>query len=161
MHGTKRLIGFAASAVAAGVTTFAAYQAVDPSTLPENDGKALFTRMCSSCHGLAEVTRARHTPKEWKDIVDDMLSRGMMADDQEIKAVSAYMAANVGRVNVNRASADDLKAALGLTDAEAAALVNARASGATFQTLEDLKNVVGIDAKKMDDRKDGIFFSDR
>ncbi len=152
-----------AAVLTAGVSTLFAYQpqSVDPATLPDSDGKALLTSMCSSCHALTEVTQARHTPKEWSDVVDDMISRGMMASDEDIKKIASYLAANVGRVNVNHASAEDLKAALELSDAESAAIVKARADGATFQTLDDLKKVPGVDAKKIDDHRAEIFFADR
>src|SRR5258708_4045009 len=43
--------------------------------LPEGPGKALTERVCTSCHGLENVVRARMTKERWNSVVEDMVSR--------------------------------------------------------------------------------------
>lgn len=148
-----------AAIVAAGFTGFAAFQGVDPSTLPDDEGKALVTRACGDCHGLGTVMARRLPPAEWKDVVDDMVSRGAEADEADVKKITLYFTQHAGRADVNSASEDDLKAVLGLSGDEAASLVKARSGGAAFKTIDDVKKVPGIDAKKLDEHKDAIAFS--
>jgi hypothetical protein len=40
--------------------------AQDKIDLPEGAGKPLLVRICSKCHGLENVVRARNTKEKWK-----------------------------------------------------------------------------------------------
>src|SRR4051794_40675030 len=82
-------------------------------TLPNGPGKEVVEKMCTACHGLENVVRARMTKERWNGVVDDMISRGAVGTDDEFDQVINYLAANFGRpaaqnVNVNKASAADL-----------------------------------------------------
>lgn len=142
-----------------GVRTAGSQQSgVDPAALPAGDGKTILARACTECHELTAVTAKRLTPRQWRDIVTDMASRGAAADDAEIATVIEYLAQNVGHVNVNKASEAELKNYGGFSAAEAAAIVSARTAGQTFAGLDDLKKVPGVDAKGLDARRDRIAF---
>jgi competence protein ComEA len=132
---------------------------VDPSTLPEGEGRAVLFKACAECHGPETVTAQRRTRAEWQGVVEDMVGRGAQASEDEIKALVTFLSINVGRVNVNRASDDELKAVVGLTADEAAAIVAYRTKEGVFKTLEDLKKVPGVDGNKLDERKDRIVFA--
>jgi len=136
-------------------------QDVDPAALPDGDGKVILVRACSDCHDLGSVVAKRLTPKQWSDVTKDMIVRGVKAEDAEIKTLIEYLALNVGHVNVNKATEAELKTYGGFSAAEAAAIVAARTKGQTFETLDDLKALPGIDAKALEDRKDRIAFKDR
>ena len=136
-------------------------QGVDPAALPEGEGKAILVRACSECHDLGTVVGKRLTPKQWKDVTTDMIVRGVQAEETEIATLVEYLAQNVGHVNVNRASEAELKTYGGFTAAEAATIAAARAKGLTFETLDDVKALPGIDSKTLDERKDRIAFKDR
>ena len=58
-----RLIGL----LAAGLCVGSAAQA-------QEDGKALFERICTKCHGLAATVRQRNSRERWAAVVDDMIS---------------------------------------------------------------------------------------
>jgi hypothetical protein len=62
--------------------------------LPEGAGKADFEKVCTPCHGLENVVRVRMTKERWGSIVDDMVSRGATATDDEIDRIVNYLAAN-------------------------------------------------------------------
>jgi cytochrome c5 len=61
--------------------------------LPEGKGKELVQSTCSSCHGLESVVSQRADKDGWQNIVDYMLSRGMIATDDEVKLMVEYLAA--------------------------------------------------------------------
>ena len=132
-------------------------------TLPDGPGKAVVERMCTPCHSLDSVVRARMTKDRWSNMVDDMVSRGAVGSDEEIDQVIAYLAANFSKsaaktVNVNKASAAELAAALDIAAADAAAIVSYRSEKGSFKKLEDITKVPGIDTKKIEAAKDRIEF---
>ena len=136
-----------------------AAQGVDPSTLPPSADRELLFRVCSECHGIEDALVERRPASEWRSVADDMLRRGAQATDDEIKTIVTYLSVHAGRVNVNRASADDLKAVLELSQEQAEAIVAFRTRQGEFHTIADLKGVPGIDAKAIEERKDSIVFS--
>jgi len=131
--------------------------------LPEGPGKAVVERMCKSCHGLDNVVRGKRTRDKWSEIVDDMVSRGAKGSDSEIDQVVDYLCAHFGaeaatKVNVNKADASELTAALGISAADANALVGYRAEKGSFKSIQDVMKVPGIDAKKIESVQDRIEF---
>jgi competence protein ComEA len=136
-------------------------QEVDPAALPEGDGKALLYRLCSGCHDIPQVIAKRRTVKQWRELTVDMIARGEPAEEAEVEAVIDFCAQHVGYVNVNKASEADLKKYGGFTAAEATAILAARATGKTFESLDALKALPGIDAKTLAARSAKIAFKDR
>ena len=158
---SKTLVSTAAIVLVMGAASRASVQqGVDPATLPEGDGKTILVRACSDCHDLGSILVKRLTPKQWKDVTRDMISRGVKAEEPEILMVIEFLAVNVGHVNVNKATEADLKTYGGFSDAEATAILAARGKGQTFQSLDDLKAIPGLDPAALEDRKDRITFKD-
>ena len=82
---------------------------------------------------------------------------------QEINAVLEYLvkhfpAEEVPRINVNKAEAIDLESGLSLTRSEAAAIIQYRTQNGSFKSIEDLKKVPGVDAAKIEAKKDRLTF---
>jgi competence protein ComEA len=127
--------------------------------LPDGAGKTVTERMCKGCHGLDNVVRSRFTEDKWSEVVDDMVSRGAKGTDDEIDQVIKYLSAHFGpKVNVNKAGASDLKESLGISVADADAIVQYRTEKGTFKSIQDLMKVPGIDAKKIEGFKDRVEF---
>jgi quinoprotein glucose dehydrogenase len=61
--------------------------------LPEGQGKQLTARACSSCHSVDVFTHQHHNLEEWNSIVDNMVSKGLEAPDDELDQISYYLAA--------------------------------------------------------------------
>jgi hypothetical protein len=81
----------------------------------QDDGKALLERACTKCHGLTATLRQRNSRERWSTIVDDMIARGAEASDAELEKIIDYLAKNFGpRILVNKASAEELAAGLGI-----------------------------------------------
>jgi competence ComEA-like helix-hairpin-helix protein len=132
-------------------------------TLPDAPGKAVVERMCSQCHSLESVVSARMTKDGWAGIVDDMVSRGANGSADDIDRVVNYLAANFGKsagkkVNVNKATAAELVAALDISAADAAAIVSYRADKGRFKELRDVTNVPGIDTSRIEAARDRLEF---
>jgi cytochrome c5 len=60
--------------------------------LPEGKGKDLVQMQCSSCHGLESVVAMRATREGWESVVGYMMSRGMIATDDEYETIVSYLA---------------------------------------------------------------------
>ena len=76
-------------------------------------------------------------------MVDDMVSRGAEATDEELDKIVEYLAANFSRpkIGVNQATAKELASALGLSAEDAEALVRYREKNGNFKEWDDLKKV--------------------
>jgi competence protein ComEA len=145
------------------VLPFALVAVAFAQTLPEGPGKVVVERMCKGCHGLENVVRSRRTRDRWTEIVDDMVARGAKGTDSEADEVIEYLSTHFGavaeaKVNVNKAAAADLNSALGISTADADAIVHYRADHGRFKSIQDLMKVPGIDAKKIESSRDRVEF---
>ena len=69
-----------------------------------------------------------------------------------------YPADDAPRINVNTAAAIQLESGLNLKRSQAAALIAYRKEHGKFAMIEDVKKVPGLDAVKLEGRKDRIVF---
>jgi competence protein ComEA len=134
--------------------------------LPDGAGKAETEKVCSQCHELARAVSLRQDQAGWAATVDKMVSLGAEASDADLRAVVNYLSAHfaadaVPPINVNKARAIDLEAGLSLKRSEAAAIVEYRTKNGPFKSLADLKKVPGIDAAKIEAKKDRLVFEDK
>jgi competence protein ComEA len=134
--------------------------------LPDGPGKAETERICSQCHELARSISLRQDHAGWEATVNQMISLGAKATDKETQSVIDYLAANfaaeeVPRINVNKARAIELESGLTLRRSEAAAIVEYRTKNGPFKSIEDLKKVPGVDAAKIEAKKDRLTFADK
>jgi competence protein ComEA len=127
----------------------------------QDSGKALLDRVCTKCHALTSTLKQRNTRAGWSAIVDDMVARGAELSDAEIETIIDYLAKNFGpKVNVSKASAEELARVLEIPAASADAIVEYRAKHGSFKDLEDLKKVRALDGKDIDAKKDRVAFAD-
>src|SRR5262249_28064044 len=115
---------------------------------------------CTECHGLDSIVAVAQSADQWRQTVKTMVKRGASLTPQDIDAVVDYLSVYFAdtKINVNKASAEDLQNGLGITPAEAAAIVEFRKSHGDFKDLDALHKVAGIDLKKIDLKKDQIVF---
>jgi len=135
----------------------------DKPQLPDAPGKAVVMKVCNSCHGADIVLGHPHSEEGWNAIVIDMVQRGAEGTDEEYDEVVKYLTKNIkagqalAKINVNKASAKAIQAGLGLTEKEAQAIVEAR-DKAAFKSIDDVKKVAGVDAAKIEAKKDRLSF---
>jgi competence protein ComEA len=130
-------------------------------TLPDGPGRELFQTICSECHEPTKVIGQHKTKAEWQAKVTEMLQEDQDVTSQEREIIVNYLAASfpsLAKVNVNKATAADLEAALEIPGKDAQAIVRYREENGAFKSLEDLKKVVGLDAAKVDGWKDRVEF---
>jgi competence protein ComEA len=155
--------------------TGSAVAAPPPKQLPDGPGKEAMERVCTACHG-AEIVMGRGLTKDgWTQVVEEMIGRGAQGSEDDFAQIVDYLAKNfppqpdgakrtavptAQKVNVNKAGADDLKAALNLTADQAGSIIAYRQKNGEFKTLDDLKKVPGLDGAKLDSEKEKISYSD-
>lgn len=97
----------------------------------------------------------------WGDVVANMVQRGASGTEDEFYEVIQYLTKNIKplpKVNVNKATAQELEDGLGLSTESAKAIVDAREKSGEFKSLDDLKKVPGVVAAKITSRKNLITF---
>jgi competence protein ComEA len=124
--------------------------------LPDGPGKAEVLKVCRDCHDLDTITVENRTQDGWKKTVAKMGERGAEGTDEEFEAVVNYLTKNFGRINVNKASAEEIVAGIGFSAKEAEIIVKYRDKNGAYKNWQDLKNVEGLDAARVDAKKDHI-----
>ena len=66
--------------------------------LPEGKGKDLVQQRCVMCHAANMWMSQHHTRDQWGSVVEDMLSKGLQASDDEQDTIVGYLAQNFGPV---------------------------------------------------------------
>lgn len=135
-------------------------QTPPPRTLPDAPGKETFVMVCSMCHAPDAVIGKQGTKQWWQSKVTEMLQEVTDIPDSDVDAIVGYLAKNfpIVKINVNQASAKDLETGLELTSKESEAIVQYRAAKGNFKTVDDLKKVPGLDAVKIESKKDRVGF---
>lgn len=129
-------------------------------TLPDGPGKETFQMVCSMCHSPDAVIGQQGTRQWWQSKVTEMLQEVTDVPDSDVASIVTYLAKNfpLVKINVNKATAKDLEMGLELTSKESAAIVQYREAKGNFKTLDDLKKVPGLDAVKIESKKDRLEF---
>ncbi len=132
------------------------------SQLPDGPGKDVVLKVCAGCHDPEVVAAQKLSRDEWGDKISHMVELGAKGSEAEFYQVLDYLSVHFSnappKVNVNKASAQDIETMLQLTGKEAAALVHYREQNGKFKTLDDVKKVPGLDAAKLDSAKDRVVF---
>ncbi len=119
----------------------------------------MVAKLCVGCHELDTATSSLHTKIGWKQTVDDMMARGAEGSAEDVQAVVEYLTNYFGKINVNTASAQELQASLGLSQTESKAIVTYREQNGKVKDFEQLKQVPGVSAEKLQAKRSRIAFS--
>jgi len=150
------------------VLLFAATAAIPLSSmraqnLPEAPGKAETMKVCSGCHEVTRATSMHLDRAGWQSEMEKMISLGAKGSPEEFESVLNYLTKNypaeeVPKVRINSARPIELDAGLTLRRSESAAIVAYRSKHGPFKSIEDLKNVPGIDYAHILAKQDRITF---
>ena len=149
---------FAGPFLAVSLMTVALVPLAQAQDLPEGKGKDLVEQVCGACHGTDLVASRRATKDGWSYIVDDMVSRGASATNDQIAQINAYLAKNLGQVNVNKGPASEIASVLEISDDQAQAIVKYRTDHGDFKSVDDLKKVPGLETAGLDKKKDRVAY---
>ena len=131
--------------------------------LPEGPGKAELERLCKNCHEPEQATSERMNRDDWTKTLEKMIEAGATGTDEEFNLILEYLVKNFGPeppkpVNVNKATAVELESALTIPRTQAEAIVQYRTEKGNFKTIADLKKVPGLDAAKVEAKKERLAF---
>ena len=163
----SRLVLVLSAFVLAGTASFGSSPATPPGAtetydrLPAGVGRDVLIKACITCHDPQRAASVRLTLEGWEGVVADMAKRGMVATDDEKAAIVDYLAANfLGEaprpININTAVQIDFETVLTLLRREAAAVIAYREKNGPFKTVAELKQVPGLDYKKVEKGLDRI-----
>ncbi|WP_083350454.1 helix-hairpin-helix domain-containing protein [Terriglobus roseus] len=164
----------AGSAVAAAAP--AAYAQDAHPELPPGPGRDVTLATCTKCHAISNVTGQHKDRDGWTATITKMVGYGATGTDDDFGLILDYVTKNFGldsppaapaagaadahaKIVVNKETAAQLTTDLGLTDDEAKAVVSYREKNGDYKTIDDLKKVPNVDAKKFDAKKDDLLFS--
>jgi competence ComEA-like helix-hairpin-helix protein len=132
--------------------------------MPEGPGKPIILRECTACHLPDHFVKYRHSNEEWQAIVIRMAPRTRSITKEETETVLKYLETNfpkledATRLNVNKATPEEISARLGLTPDEAKAVVDYRRRHGTFREWGELLAIYGVDGRKIEAAKDRMSF---
>ena len=131
--------------------------------LPEGAGRAETERLCKTCHELPKAVSLRQDRNGWATTLKRMVAFGMKASDPELITVLDYLeehfpAELLPPIYVNKARAIQLESRLSLKRSEASAILRYKKEHGPFKNLEELLQVPGIDAAKIEAKKDALVF---
>ena len=125
--------------------------AANAQDLPAGPGKDAVEKVCTTCHGLEAIVTLQGNKDIWQSVVDDMKGRGADGSNEDFTAIVNYLGKYFGpNVNVNTATAKAMADDLGITSAEADAIVKYRTDKGNYKEFADLKKVPGLDAGKLE-----------
>jgi competence protein ComEA len=161
--GSGAAIGASAVHAASGQAPApAAKPAGQYARLPEGPGKETLIRVCGKCHSPMNVIANGQSREGWESEITKMAGLGASASDEEFTEILEYVSKNfppaTSKVNVNKATASDIEAQLGLTTKQSENIVAYREKNGDFKTLDDLKKVPELGPTDIDVRKNRIAF---
>jgi competence protein ComEA len=133
--------------------------AVFAQNLPDGPDEDLVEAVCTACHDSARIVAKQGTKADWQAKILEMLQECPDVSQAERDRIADYLAKNFPRrVNVNKASAQEIQATLEISTQEAEAIVRYRGEKGMFRALDDLKKVPGVDGAKIDRVKARVEF---
>ena len=152
------IVILAAAGAAAGQSP---QRVVSGEGMPAGPGKDVTVQACGSCHDARRAASVRLTRDGWAAVIDSMQRFGAKISETEFPVILDYLSTHflgeaLQPLNLNTATQIDLEAAGGLLRREAAAVIRYREQHGRFKTLDDLKQVPGLDFKKIENRRDAV-----
>ena len=141
-----------------------AFPAFAQKDFPDGPAKEYVNQICLQCHQPAMLLAQRRTESDWRKTIARMATKGVPGTPEQFDAIAAYMTKNFGKaedtskLNVNKATADELVKGIGLTPDEAQALVAFRNKHGEFREWGDMLVIYGVDGLKIEAAKDKMTF---
>jgi competence protein ComEA len=123
----------------------------------DNADHAAFNTVCGACHSSSSVNGLR-TEAEWKETLEHMIAIGAKGTDEQFESVMRVLLRTLTKVNVNTATAGEIAPVLDISNTAAQAMIKYRVEHGNFKAINDLKKVPGLDAGKIDSRKERLIF---
>ena len=73
--------------------------------LPEGKGKEVVEEHCTVCHGTANFTSSRFSRQDWEFVVNDMIDRGALINEDDARIIVDYLTEQFGPVEKSKGEA--------------------------------------------------------
>jgi competence protein ComEA len=148
--------------VSAGQSATATAQDAHPE-FPAGEGREAVMRLCVKCHSPNIILASGQDRVGWENTITKMVRLGAQGDDEDFSDIADYLTTNfppsaVKKIFVNMATDKQISEVLEISLDDARAIVAYRDKVKGFKSIDDLKQVPGIDAKKVDAKKDQLVF---
>ena len=132
-----------------------------PGQLPDGPGKATYESVCSLCHPAGTTAGKQWTREQWDLKVIEMLQEEPDVTADERKQIVDYLTSVFkpgGRIYINLAGAKDLAKLLDVSPDDAERIVTQRREKGMFGSVDEVKNIPGVDAAKIAARASELEF---
>ena len=131
--------------------------------LPDDAGKATLVRVCGRCHSPEQAASLHQDRLGWEDTMTKMIKFGAQGSDDEFEAILGYLTKHYGAqapgpINMNQANMVDLETGLLLRRSEARAVIQQRSKDGPFKSINDLRNIPGVDFRKIESKQNRLVF---
>jgi competence ComEA-like helix-hairpin-helix protein len=125
----------------------------------DSQSQQVFVTVCERCHPVERITAMRRKRSQWEETITSMITaRGAQISDGDFDTILTYLTREYGRVDINRAPAEDIVEVLAITDEMAGAILAYRKQHGPFDDFEALLKVPEIDRSALEKKRDAISF---
>jgi competence ComEA-like helix-hairpin-helix protein len=131
---------------------------------PEGPAKEFVNRICLQCHEPSQLLSQKKTESDWKKTIARMSQKGVPGSPEQYEAITAYMTKNFGKaedtskINMNKATPEEIASGIGLTADEAKAVVGYRDKHGEFREWGEMLVIYGVDGRKLEAAKEKMSF---
>jgi len=156
-------VGNLTRASASGGQTTSGEHPVAHPEFPSGDGRETTLRICGKCHSPTIVLAYGQKRAGWEKTITKMVRLGAAGSDEDFTDIADYLTANfppsaIPKIYVNKATDQQIANILEISLDEAKGIVAYRDKVGGFKSIDDLKHVPNVDAKKVDAKKDNLVF---
>lgn len=131
--------------------------------LPEGFGRTAMVQVCGKCHSPERAASLHQSQSEWEETITKMVKLGARGSDDDFDAILVYLTQHFGPekpgpININKATAVDLQTTLLLRRSQAMAILQYRSEHGDFKSIDDLRNVPGLDFSRIEAKKTRLLF---
>jgi competence protein ComEA len=153
---------FAQVSISAGQSAAIGQSEAHPE-FPAGEGREAVMHLCSKCHSPNIILASGQDRTGWENTITKMVRLGAQGNDEDFSDIADYLTANfppspVKKIFINMATDKQIAAVLEISEVDAKAIVAYRDKIKGFQSIDDIKKVPGVDAKKIDANKDRLIF---
>jgi len=130
---------------------------------PAGEGREAVMRLCVRCHSPNIILASGQNRLGWENTITKMVRLGATGNDEDFSDIADYLTTNfppsaIQKIFVNMATDKQIADILEISLDDAKAIVAYRDKQKGFKSIEDMKQVPNVDAKKIDAKKDRLIF---
>ena len=130
---------------------------------PAGQGREAVMRLCVRCHSPNIILASGQDRTGWENTITKMVRLGATGNDEDFTDIADYLTEKfppspVKKIFVNMATDKQIAQVLDISLDDAKAIVVYRDNAKGFKSLDAMKQVPGVDVKKIEANKDRLVF---